>query len=72
MEFQNTANSIWYTNLALWIQPRESLFSQGTNHVKEISRNGNITSVVVCHPTLDERYISIHWREAGYRAEYVD
>ena len=65
------ANSVWYGLLTPGIQPRESLLSQGTYHVKEISRNGNIASVVVCHHTLGERYILLHWREAGYRAEYV-
>ena len=65
------ASAAWYTLLTPGFQPRESLMSQGTYHVKEISRDGNIASVVVCHPTLGERYILLHWREAGYRAEYV-
>ena len=70
-EIPEAANAYWYALLTPGIQPRESLFSQGTYHVKEISRNGNLASVVVCHPTLGERYILLHWREAGYRAEYV-
>ena len=70
-EVPELANSLWYANLTPGVQPRESLLSQGTYHVKEISRNGNLASVVVCHPTLGERYILLHWREVGYRAEYV-
>ena len=70
-EVPELANSLWYANLTPGIQPRESLLSQGTYHVKEISRNGNIAQVVVCHPTLGVRYLLLHWREAGYRAEYV-
>ena len=70
-EVPELANSLWYANLTPGIQPRESLLSQGTYHVKEISKNGNIAQVVVCHPTLGARYLLLHWREAGYRAEYV-
>ena len=53
------------------IYPRESLLSQGTYHLKEISRNGNIAHVVTCHPTLGEHHVLLHWREAGYRAEVL-
>ena len=70
-EIPELANSLWYANLTPGIQPRESLLSQGTYHVKEISRNGNIASVVVCHPTLGVRYLLLHWRDGGYRAEIV-
>ena len=54
------------------VQPRESLLSQGTYHVKEISRNGNFAYLVVCHPTIGARFVLLHWREAGYRAEVVE
>ena len=70
-EIPEYANSLWYANLTPGIQPRESLLSQGTYHVKEISRNGSIAYVLVCHPTLGEQNILLHWREAGYRAEVV-
>ena len=39
---------------------------------KEISRNGNIADVFVCHPTLGAQQILLHWREAGYRAETIN
>ena len=70
-EIPEAANGYWYALLTPGIQPRESLMSQGTYHLKEISKNGNIAQVVVCHPTLGARYLLLHWREAGYRAEYV-
>ena len=68
-EVPEIANSLWYANLTPGIQPRESLLSQGTYHVKEISRNGNFAFLIVCHPTIGERYVRLWWREAGYRAE---
>ena len=70
-EVPEAANSLWYANLTPGIQPRESLLSQGTYHVKEISKNGNIAYVLICHPTLGEQNILLHWREVGYRAEAV-
>ena len=70
-EIPEFANAAWYALLTPGIQPQESLLSQGTYHVKEISRNGNIAYVLVCHPTLGEQNILLHWREAGYRAEAV-
>ena len=70
-EVPEAANSLWYANLTPGIQPRESLLSQGTYHVKEISRNGNQAHVIVCHPTIRERHIILYWREAGYRAEIL-
>ena len=70
-EVPEIANSLWYANLTPGIQPRESLLSQGTYHLKDMSRNGNLAYVVVCHPTLGERHILLHWREAGYRAELL-
>ena len=71
-EVPEMANSLWYANLTPGIQPRESLLSQGTYHVKEISRNGNFAYLVVCHPTIGARFVLLHWREAGYRAEIVE
>ena len=68
-EIPEAANAYWYALLTPGIQPRESLLSQGTYHVKEISRNGNRVQIVVCHPTLGSRYIAVWWRDAGYRAE---
>ena len=68
-EVPELANSLWYANLTPGIQPRESLLSQGTYHLKEISRNGNWAGLYVCHPTEGERGIILYWREAGYRAE---
>ena len=68
-EISEFANSLYYAQFISGVQPRESLLSQGTYHLKEISRNGNIADVVLCHPTLGEQQILLHWREAGYRAE---
>ena len=68
-EAPELANSLWYANLTPGIQPRESLLSQGTYHVKEISRNGNRVQIYVCHPTLGARSVLLWWREGGYRAE---
>ena len=70
-EVPELANSLWYANLTPGIRPRESLLSQGTYHMKDMSRDGNLAYVVVCHPTLGERHILLHWREAGYRAELL-
>ena len=70
-EIPEGANAYWYALLTPGIQPRESLFSQGTYHVKEISRNGNLAYVLICHPTLGSRYVDLAWRDAGYRAETV-
>ena len=70
-EIPEFANAAWYTLLTPGIQPQESLLSQGTYHLKEISRNGNIAHVVVCHQTLGERHVLLHWLEAGYRAELL-
>ena len=71
-EVPEFANGAWYALLTPGIQPRESLLSQGTYHVKEISRNGNIVFLFACHPTIGERGIVLYWREAGYRAEAVN
>ena len=71
-EVPELANSLWYANLTPGIQPRESLLSQGTYHLKEISRNGNFAYLIVCHPTIGARFVALHWREAGYRAEIVE
>ena len=68
-EIPEYANSVWYGLLTPGLQPQESLLSQGTYHVKEISRNGNRVQIAVCHPTLGSRYIAVWWRDAGYRAE---
>ena len=70
-EVPEFANGAWYAQLTPGVQPRESLISQGTYHVKEISRNGNFAYVLVCHPTLGSRYADLTWRDAGYRAEVV-
>ena len=70
-EIPEAANGYWYALLTPGIQPRESLLSQGTYHLKEISKNGNIAHVVTCHPTLGEHHVLLHWREAGYRAELL-
>ena len=69
-EIPEAANAYWYALLTPGIQPRESLLSQGTYHVKEISRNGNYASVIVCHSSA-EREIRLYWRKAGYRAEVL-
>ena len=66
-----TAHVLFKSGFIPGVQPLESLLSQGTYHVREISRNGNIAHVVVCHPTLRERHVLLHWREAGYRAEVL-
>ena len=71
-EIPEGANAYWYALLTPGIQPRESLLSQGTYHVKEISRNGNFAYVIVCHPTIGARFVALHWRETGYRAEVVE
>ena len=70
-EVPEFANGAWYAQLTPGVQPRESLLSQGTYHVKEISKNGNMAYVLVCHSTLGSRYIDLAWRDAGYRAEVV-
>ena len=71
-EIPEAANGYWYALLTPGIQPRESLLSQGTYHVKEISRNGNFAYLIVCHPAIGARFVALHWREAGYRAEVVE
>ena len=71
-EIPEFANAAWYSLLTPGIQPRESLLSQGTYHMKSISRNGNRAFVYVCHPTLGEQGVRLTWREAGYRAESVN
>ena len=68
-EIPEFANAAWYALLTPGIQPQESLLSQGTYHLKEISRNGNFVFLIVCHPTIGERYVRLWWREGGYRAE---
>ena len=68
-EIPEGANAYWYALLNPGIQPRESLLSQGAYHIKEISRNGNFAYLIVCHPTIGERYVRLWWREGGYRAE---
>ena len=70
-EVPEFSNAAWYALLTPGIQPRESLLSQGTYHMKDMSRDGNLAYVVVCHPTLGERHVLLHWREAGYRAELL-
>ena len=70
-EIPEMANILFKSGFIPGVQPRESLLSQGTYHLKEISRNGNYAYVVVCHPTLGERDVRLYWREAGYRAEIV-
>ena len=70
-EVPEFANAYWYALLTPGIQPQESLLSQGAYHVKEISRNGNLAYILVCHPTLGSIYVDLAWREAGYRAEVV-
>ena len=66
------ANGVWYMLLTPGFQPRENLISQGTYHVKEISRNGNFAYMVVCHPAIGARFVELWWREGGYRAEAVE
>ena len=70
-EVPEFSNAAWYALLTPGIQPQESLLSQGTYHLKEISKNGNMAYVLVCHPTLGSRYIDLAWRDGGYRAEIV-
>ena len=70
-EVPEFANGYWYALLTPGIQPRESLLSQGTYHVKEISRNGNFAYVLICHPALGSQYVDLTWRDTGYRAETV-
>ena len=70
-ELPEFANSLYKSGFIPGVQPRESLLSQGTYHLKDMSRNGNLAYVVACHPTLGERHILLHWREAGYRAEVI-
>ena len=70
-EIPEYANSVWYGLLTPGLQPQESLLSQGTYHVKEISRNGNYAYVLVCHPTLGSNGVRLYWRQAGYRAEVL-
>ena len=70
-ELPEFANAAWYTLLTPGTQPQENLLSQGTYHLKDMSRNGNLAYVVVCQPALGERHILLHWREAGYRAELL-
>ena len=71
-ELSEVANTLFLSGFIPGVQPRESLLSQGTYHMKEISRNGNFAYVVVCHPTIGARFVLLHWREAGYRAEVVE
>ena len=71
-EIPEFVSAAWYAQLTPGIQPQESLLSQGTYHVKEISKNGNFAYIVVCHPTIGARFVLLHWREAGYRAEIVE
>ena len=71
-EIPEMANILFKSGFIPGVQPLESLLSQGTYHLKEISRNGNIADVVLCHPTLGEQQILLHWREAGYRAEVTN
>ena len=68
-EIPEYANSVWYGLLTPGLQPQESLLSQGTYHLKEISRNGNMAYLYVCHPTLGVKPVYMWWREGGYRAE---
>ena len=69
-ELPDFAHNLWYGGF-IGPEPRANLLSQGTYHLREISRNGNLAHVVVCHPTLRERHVLLHWREAGYRAEVL-
>ena len=71
-EIPEMANILFKSGFIPGVQPRESLLSQGTYHVKEISRNGNNAYLVVCHSTIGARFIDLWWREAGYRAEVVE
>ena len=71
-EISEAANSLYYAGFIPGVQPLESLLSQGTYHMKYISRNGNRAFVYVCHPTLGGQGLMLYWREAGYRAEVVN
>ena len=71
-EMAEIANTLYLSGFIPGVQPRESLMSQGTYHLKEISRNGNIADVFICHATLGAQQILLHWREAGYRAEAIN
>ena len=51
--------------------PVREFWSQSTYHIKEISRNGNLAYIVVCHPTLGQRHVLLHWHTAGYRSTPV-
>lgn len=51
--------------------PVTEFWSQSTYHVKEISRNGNIAYLIVCHATLGQRHVLLHWHTSGYRASTV-
>ena len=70
-EIPEMANILFKSGFIPGVQPRESLLSQGTYHLKDMSRDGNLAYVVVCHSTLGEKNILLHWREAGYRAELI-
>ena len=70
-ELPDFAHNLWYGGF-IGPEPRANLLSQGTYHLREISRNGNLAFAVVCHPTIGARFILLHWREAGYRAEIVE
>ena len=71
-EVPEAANGVWYALLTPGTQPRANLLSQGTYHVKEISRNGNFAYLVVCHPSIGARFVMLWWRAGGYRAEIVE
>ena len=51
--------------------PVRDFWSQSTYHVKEISRNGNIAYLIVCHATLGQRHVLLHWHTSGYRSSTV-
>ena len=51
--------------------PVKDFWSQSTYHIKEISRNGNLAYIVVCHPTLGQRHVLQHWSASGYRSTTV-
>ena len=51
--------------------PVTDFWSQSTYHIKEISRNGNLAYIVVCHPTLGQRHVLQHWSGSGYRSTTV-
>ena len=71
-EIPEMANILFKSGFIPGVQPRESLLSQGTYHMKFISPNGNKAFVYVCHPTLGGQGVMLYWREAGYRAEVVN